>query len=152
MAQTCPRCGHPVRRWRGFEWRTRAQVLGWPLVHVAFGRNRETGALLVARGIIAIGQFGIGLITIAQFGVGLLFGLGQVVGGCVALGQVALGLQFGAGQLATGMTAIGQVALGKYVLAQLGIGKYIWSTRVVDPEAVRHFQALWSTVRHLLGG
>ena len=78
----------------------------------AFGRHPQTGKLLVEKGIIAIGQFGIGFITIAQFGVGLLLGVGQA----------ALGLHFGLGQFATGITAIGQLALGKWVLAQAGAG------------------------------
>lgn len=146
-APACPHCGHPIKpvvayravaRW-GFQWRTEAEILGWPLIHVAVGRDRQTGKLLVAKGIIAIGQFAIGLITIAQFGIGLLFAFGQFTGGWIAIGQAAIGIYFGLGQLATGMTAIGQFAIGKYVLAQLGYGKYVWSTKLKDPEAMEHF-------------
>jgi len=170
-ALACPRCGCPLRepdpapvapaaateaparqrRGWGFEWRTRAEILGWPLVHVAVGRNPQTGRLRVAKGIIAVGQIGIGLITVAQLGVGILFALGQLVGGYVAIGQGALGLRFGLGQFACGMTAIGQFAFGKYVLAQAGAGKFVWSTRLRDPEAVQHFQNLWGFVKGLLG-
>jgi hypothetical protein len=135
----------------GYEYRSEAEIFGWPVIHVAFGKDADTGKIITAKGIIAIGQFGVGLITIAQFGIGLLFGLGQGVAGIVAVGQFAVGLYFGLGQLATGITAVGQIALGQYVLAQLGLGQHIWSTGRRDPEAVEYFTNLWQTVRGLMG-
>ena len=156
-AWTCPQCGNPIQarvnsrsRW-GFEWRSQSELLGWPLIHVAIGRDKKTGKLLVAKGIIAVGQFGIGLITVAQFGIGVLFGFGQLVGGIFTVGQVALGIYFGLGQMATGITAVGQLALGQYVLAQVGFGEYVWSPKIRDPEAVEHFKNLWTMVKSFLG-
>lgn len=160
-AAACPHCGNPMnqdmavpppyyRRAWGFEWKSKAMVGTWPLIHVAIGRD-ATGRLRVAKGIIAVGQFGIGLITIAQFGIGLLFGFGQFVAGFTAIGQIAIALYFGLGQIATGETAIGQIAVGSYVLAQAGFGKYVWSTKMKDPEAVEHFTALWQSVKAVLG-
>jgi len=160
-AMSCPKCGHPMKAmddltgikrylWRGFEWKSKTEILGWPLIHIAVGRNKETGKLLVAKGIIAIGQFGIGLITIAQFGIGILFGFGQFVGGLLAVGQFALGVYFGLGQFATGIIAIGQFAFGRYVLAQLGYGEHVWSTRVRDPQAIGYFKNLWHSVKNLI--
>lgn len=114
-ALICPKCGHPntamtMSGWRylGFEWKSKQEVFGWPLIHVTIGFDKKTGRLAVSRGIIAIGQFGIGVITIAQFGVGILFGLGQFMAGSIAVGQFAIGILFGLGQIATGITAIGQ--------------------------------------------
>jgi hypothetical protein len=133
-------------QWRGFEWRSKTEILGLPLINIAFGRNKQTGKLLVAKGIIAIGQFGIGVITIAQFGIGILFGFGQFVGGIMAVGQIALGIYFGLGQFSTGLIAIGQFALGKYVLAQIGYGEYVWSTKIKNPEAIEYFMIFWKTV------
>jgi hypothetical protein len=157
-AYSCPHCGHPLsaaqapgRRLWGYEWRSQAEILGWPLIHIAIGRNKQTGKLLVAKGVIAIGQFGIGLITIAQFGIGILFAFGQFTGGVVAIGQFALGIYFGLGQFATGATAIGQFAVGKYVLAQLGFGEHVWSTKTKDPLAVEYFKNLWNSIRAFLG-
>ena len=161
QAAACPQCGHPmlplpvaygVRRllW-GYEWKSKTTIAGWPLVHIAIGRDKDTGRLLVAKGIIAIGQFALGLITIAQFGIGLLFGFGQFVGGFIAIAQFAVGVYFGLGQFATGITAIGQFAVGEYVLAQLGYGKHVWSTKTQDPEAVKHFVRLWESLKHLIG-
>lgn len=160
-ALACPQCGYPIKPiadathlphpyWRGFEWKSEWEILGWPLVHVAVGRDKRTGKLLVAKGIIAVGQFGIGLITIAQFGIGILFAFGQFTGGLLAVGQLALGIYFGLGQFATGATAIGQFAFGEYVLAQVGYGKYVWSTKVKDPQAIEYFRNLWDSVRSLI--
>ena len=73
-AGVCPHCGH--RRYRGYEWKSDIDVFGWPLIHIAAGRDSKTGKLKVAKGIIAIGQFGIGLFTFAQVGIGLFFGFG----------------------------------------------------------------------------
>ena len=142
----------PKRRlaW-GYEYRSEAEILGWPVIHIAFGKDAETGKIIVAKGIIAIGQLGVGLITFAQMGVGLLFGFGQLVGGIVAIGQVAIGLYFGLGQLATGLTVIGQLALGRYVLTQIGFGQYVWSPDRRDPEAVEHFTVLWQSVKSFFG-
>jgi len=158
-ALSCPHCDHPIKPAaehavhpyrRGFQWRSEAEILGWPLVHVAWGRDKETGKLLVAKGIIAIGQFGIGLITFAQFGIGLLFALGQFTGGWFAIGQFALGVYFGLGQFATGSTAIGQFAFGEYVLAQVGYGKHVWSMKIKDPEALEYFKHLMEFVKGLV--
>jgi len=78
-----------------------------------------------------------------QFGIGFLFGLGQFMIGIVAIGQFALGLYFGLGQFATGITAIGQFAFGTYVRAQLGYGKYLWTSFVEDSRAVEYFSRIW---------
>lgn len=128
-AMACPNCGAvlPSRKQlpgTGYEYKSAATFRGWPLVHVAWGRDSQ-GRRRVARGVIAIGQFGIGAITIAQFGVGLVFGFGQFVAAPLAIGQFAFGLlaagQFGigivagAGQFATGIFAAGMKAFGVWV-------------------------------------
>jgi len=153
-AIACPKCGNPLkpgligRRW-GYEWKSNTEILGFPLIHIAIGWNPKTGKLYLAKGIIAIGQFGIGLITIAQFGIGLLFGFGQFTGGLLAIGQFALGVYFGLGQFATGLTVIGQFAFGKYVLAQLGLGEFVWSVKIKNPVAIKYFKDLFQMVLRL---
>lgn len=110
-AVACPHCGAPFptrTQWKGhgYEWKSKQTLFGLPLVHIAVGRDKNN-KLRVAKGIIAIGQFGVGAITIAQFGVGAVFGLGQFVVAPIAVGQFALGL-----------AAIGQIGIG--ILAGLG--------------------------------
>lgn len=141
------------------EFTSDIELLGWPLLHYTHGINPETGTRTTAKGVIAIGRRALGLIAIGHvaFGViavgqaacGLLFGLGQASIGWIAVGQLALGGGWGLGQLATGQTAIGQLALGEYVLAQLGIGQYLWTPEQQDPQAVAHFTALWQQVKAL---
>lgn len=133
QAWACPKCGCPMKiknlpllyriNWWGFEWKSETTFFGLPLVHIAIGWDLNTGRLRVARGIIAIGQFGFGVITIAQFGIGLLFGLGQFIFGIVVIGQFAGGVLFALGQFAVGMYAIGQFAAGKYVTAWIDLSK-----------------------------
>lgn len=154
QSSKCPVCGHALshqapagsRRWRGFEWQSRTEFFGWPLIHVAFGKDPATGKFRVAKGIIAVGQFAVGLITFAQIGIGLLFGFGQCIFGLTAVAQAAFGIYFGLGQLATGWTAIGQICFGYYVLAQMGYGVHLWTQSVKDPEAIRYFHQLWESV------
>jgi len=146
-APFCPNCGAPhgdaptiravIKPDWGIEWRSKLEIMGFPLIHVAIGR--KNGKLLVAKGIIAIGQFAIGLITLAQFGVGFLFGFGQFIFGFTAIAQFAIGVYFGLGQIATGYIAIGQFAFGFYALGQIAIGKYIWMPDKCDPEAREFF-------------
>ena len=148
-APFCPHCGAPRAAlvsprftkpdW-GFEWRSATEILGFPLIHIAVGR--KNGKLLVAKGVIAVGQFAVGLITFAQFGVGLLFGFGQFMLGLTAISQFAITLIFGLGQIATGYVAIGQFALGYYALAQVALGWYAWTPEHCDPEAQSFFLEL----------
>ena len=154
-AVACPRCGapwpaRPEWKGRGIDWKSKRTLWGYPLVHVAFGRDAR-GRLRVARGIIAIGQFAIGLVAVAQVGIGILFGFGQVMLGFTALAQVAIAGLFGVGQFATGYIAIGQVVAGVYGLAQTGIAEHMWSSARADPEAVEFFQELRRAAEGLLG-
>lgn len=145
-ARACPYCGAPFparAQWKGtgIDWRTEAEMFGYPVVHVAFGRD-ASGRLRVARGIIAVGQFAIGAFTFAQFGIGIIFGFGQFIFGLTAAAQVAVSVLFGVGQFATGYVAVGQVVLAYYGLAQVGLAQYLWTPENKDPEAVEFFLRL----------
>ena len=123
----------------GFEWKSKIEVLGFPLIHVTFGRDPKTGKVLVSKGIIAIGQIGIGVITLAQAGVGLWFGLGQVMAGWFAIGQAA-----------AGQTVICQVGVGEYVLSQMGYGAHVISMKAADPVAKEYFLRLWHSIEPVI--
>jgi len=76
QALACPQCGapYPARAsWDGwgYEYKSQVTIAGLPLVHISF-KYRPNRAPVVARGIIAIGQFGCGVVCISQFGVGAL--------------------------------------------------------------------------------
>jgi hypothetical protein len=154
QARACPRCGAPQPpppTWSGcgFEWKSARTHGGYPLIHVAFGKDSR-GKWRVAKGIIAIGQFALGLVTVAQFGVGLLFGFGQFLIGRIVLAQIAGGLALGVGQVAAGYVAVGQVVLAYYGLGQIGLAKFLWSTSRGDPEAIQFFLSWWGYLKQLL--
>jgi hypothetical protein len=99
----CPSCGvlHPAKEnWDGWgvEYKSKLTLLGLPLIHIAF-KYRPNRTPVVAKGIIAIGQFGVGVITLAQFGVGVI---------CVS-------------QFSIAMFAIAQFALAYSLVAQFGL-------------------------------
>jgi hypothetical protein len=154
-AFSCPHCGAPrpgSRLWRGtgVDWKTGATIFGIPLIHVAFGRD-PNGKLRVAKGVVAIGQFGVGLVTFAQFGVGFVFGFGQFMFGLTCIAQFALSIVAGVGQIATGFAAVGQFAVGVYGLAQVGWAKYLWSPAHTDMEAVAFFHSVYDKLAQALG-
>lgn len=148
---SCPYCGAslPARgrsKAHGFEWKSSKTFYGYPLIHIAVGRD-EGGKLRVAKGIVAIGQFAIGLIVFAQFGIGILFGFGQFILGFTAVAQIAISILFGVGQLATGYLAIGQIALGFYGLCQIGFAKHLWTPEIKDAEAIKMFYQLFDKLK-----
>lgn len=134
------------------EFKTHRTLFGLPVYHYTSGICPETGRRVTAKGIIAIGrvamgglaigQAAFGIVAIGQLGLGLLFGLGQASSGVIAIGQLAIGVLFGLGQFATGLVAIGQFAMGQYVLAQFGMGDYVWMKDSADPRAVEFFKSL----------
>jgi hypothetical protein len=80
---------------KNFEFRSKEEISGWPLIHINLGTNPETGRPQVARGVVAIGYIAYGLVSIGAIGFGLVtlaaFGLGLVSLGGIAIGLVALG-------------------------------------------------------------
>jgi hypothetical protein len=92
QAFACPQCGapYPARdSWLGwgYEYKSKLAVAGLPLLHISF-KFRPDRKPVVARGIIAIGQFGCGIVCIAQFGLGV-FSIGQFTVAGFALAQFA---------------------------------------------------------------
>ena len=111
QAVTCPGCGAPYparEKWNGygFEYKSEATFFGWPLIHISF-KYRPNRMPVVAKGVIAVGQFGIGLVNISQFGVGLLslsqftiagYALAQFAAAYACIAQFGLYLEQGSGQ------------------------------------------------------
>ncbi|MBS0208340.1 MAG: hypothetical protein JSS27_05240 [Planctomycetes bacterium] len=135
------------------EFRSHREWSGIPLLHYTSGKSPETGSLVVAKGIVAvgrvavgilaIGQAAIGAVAVGQLGLGILVGLGQATTGAFCVGQLALGMVFGVGQLATGYVSVGQFAIGNYVLAQVGFGNHVWDARGAAIEAERFFRGIF---------
>ena len=111
-AYACPHCGaqYPAReKWDGwgFEYKSPIEVLGLPLIHISF-KYRPNRVPVVAKGIIAIGQFGVGFINISQIGVGFIsvsqftiafYALAQFAFAYACIAQIGLCIDRGYGQI-----------------------------------------------------
>ena len=111
-ALSCPGCGapYPARaKWDGwgYEYKSEATFLGLPLLHISF-KYRPNRMPVVAKGVIAIGQFGAGIITISQFGIGIIsisqftiavFALAQFALAYACIAQIGLYVDQGFGQV-----------------------------------------------------
>jgi len=111
MAFSCPGCGTPypankkLDGW-GFEYKSKWNIFGLPLIHISL-KYRPNGVPVPAKGVIAIGQFGIGLINISQFGIGLIslsqftiagFALAQIAFAYSLIAQIGIYINNGVGQ------------------------------------------------------
>jgi len=111
-AVACPQCGAPrpaEQRWNGYgyEYKSPLTILGLPLIHICFKYRLDKGPV-VAKGIIAVGQFACGIVTIAQFGIGVVsvcqftiagFALAQFAAAYSLVAQLGLYVHQGHGQL-----------------------------------------------------
>jgi hypothetical protein len=142
------------------EFRSNAEVLGYPLIHYTAGVDPALGRRIVARGFIAVGRRAVGFVAIGQLALGVLAigqaavgmgALGQVAGGIWTVGQLSIGYMFALGQIAVGSVAIGQMALGGMAMGQMAAGRHAWSSETSDPEAVSYFKALLKSVTSFIG-
>jgi len=123
QAMACPHCGAPFPardKWDGwgFEYKSPAEILGLPLIHISF-KYRPNRRPVVAKGVIAIGQFACGIITISQFGLGVVsvsqftiagFALAQFALAYSLIAQMGLYVHEGHGQFVRNLMAlIGQL-------------------------------------------
>jgi hypothetical protein len=112
QAMSYPHCGAPYpakERWDGwgFEYKSEANFLGLPLLHVSF-KYRPNRVPVVAKGVISIGQFGCGIINISQVGIGIIsisqftiagFALAQFAFAWKLIAQIGIYIEEGRGQL-----------------------------------------------------
>jgi hypothetical protein len=136
----------------GYEYRSEAEILGIPWIHITRGLNPLTGAPQVARGIIAIGDIAIGVFSLGGISLGG-FSLGGLSFGALAFGGVSVGV-IGLGGLAVGLyAAIGGLAIaGSYAIGGLGIAPHVIDSRGVDPEVVEWIAGWWPGIRDALPG
>jgi len=113
--KVCPNCGarRPTKtNWKekGFEYKSKTTIMGIPLLHISL-KYGPYWRPLPAKGIISIGQVGIGLINISQFGIGVL-SISQFTIAFWALAQIAIAYSL-----------IAQIGLFVYS----GYGQMVWS-------------------------
>jgi predicted Ser/Thr protein kinase/tetratricopeptide (TPR) repeat protein len=143
-----PRGPGRLRSSKGFQWKSRATLFGWPLVHISSGMDDWGNRLPWARGIFAFGDRAIGVIAAGGLAIGI-FAFGGLGIGLLAFGGGAIGLvfAFGGGALGTiaagggavGVVASGGAAAGYYAMGGGAAGVYVYSGDRQDPEAERFF-------------
>ncbi|MBI3876120.1 MAG: protein kinase [Verrucomicrobia bacterium] len=105
----------------GFDYKSKTELFGLPLVNICSGTDPTTGRVRIAKGIIAIGDKAKGVIALGGVATGV-FAFGGVAIGVFAFGGSALGV-FSFGGLALALVfAIGGLAAAPYVFAGIGIG------------------------------
>jgi hypothetical protein len=121
-----------------YEYKSEAELFGWPLIHVAQGINPETGMPRIAKGVIAIGNIAVGGLAIGGLAVGgiTLGGLGL---GLFSFGGLAVGILAAAGGLALGgVFAIGGAAISlAYAIGGLALAPHFIGGNGIDPEFLR---------------
>jgi hypothetical protein len=119
QAMACPNCGAPFPcrdKWDGwgFEYKSGLQVFGLPLVHISF-KYRPNRVPVVARGVIAIGQFACGILTVSQFGIGVVsigqfavagFAIAQLAAAYSLIAQIGVFVHHGHGQIVRSITEL----------------------------------------------
>ena len=112
QAMACPHCGAPFparEKWDGwgFEYKTKTELFGLPLLHVSF-KYRPNRMPVPARGVFAVGQFACGIFVLSQFGVGAVcvsqmaiagFALAQFAAAYALIAQLGVYVRFGHGQI-----------------------------------------------------
>ena len=137
------------------EYKSKRTLLGLPLLHIAYGRDPNTGELRKARGIIAIGSRASGVLAFGTYARGLVAFGGIAVGGLafggigigvlsiaglalglVTFGGLSIGLLLAVGGLAVGvLNAAGGLAVGKFSAGGIAAGRHVWDATRHDPGA-----------------
>ena len=119
------RSGFNPLKW-SFEYKSKRQVFGMPLVHINIGLGRRAHGFF-AVGLISSGIFSLGLLSMGVFSLGLLslglVALGQLALGGAAFGGIALGL-LAFGGVALGLISFGGLALGLFSCGGCSIGLF----------------------------
>ena len=131
-----------------YEYKSEAELFGWPLIHIAQGVDPKTGAPRVAKGIIAIGNIAVGVLALGGLALGGItiggasigvFALGGAAFGGVTLGGLSIGVLLALGGLAISPAyAIGGLALAPHFIG--GNGE--------DPEFIRLLESLFPGFRY----
>lgn len=149
-AYACPHCGHPTGRsgsrpgmaYRGYEYRSKAEFLGLPLIHVSAGWDPVSGRRRIAKGIVAVGDIAVGGLAVGGVALGGI-ALGGLSVGLAALDGAAIGFLLGMGGFASGYVAMGGLAIGVYAMGGLALGAHTISAAGQDPAAVEVFRRLF---------
>ena len=131
---------------QGWEYRSKTTLFGLPLVHIATGLNPQTGKMLIAKGIIAIGNVAVGVIALGGFALGGI-SFGGVALGALAYGGIATGLMAIGGLALALLGAAGGLAIAPYAMGGLAVGLWSWGGLALGahPTGAAKLQAMKGT-------
>jgi hypothetical protein len=136
----------------GYEYRSEAELLGIPWIHITRGLNPRTGAPQVARGIIAIGDIAVGVFALGGISLGT-FSLGGLSFGALAFGGVSVGvIALGGLALALYFAVGGMAIAGSYAIGGMGLAPHVIDSRGVDPAVLEMIGRWWPGIRDSLSG
>lgn len=142
------RSSFPSGYW-GYEYRSKTELLGLPLVHIAQGVDPTTGRPRVARGILAMGNIALGVVAVGGISLGGLT-FGGVSLGLAALGGVAIGgAAFGGMALGASLAVGGMAMSTKYAIGGIALAPHTIDGRGADPELVEWLRGLWTRIQAL---
>lgn len=109
-----------------YEYRSPIQIAGWPLLHVAFGKDENTGKVKRARGVVAVGSIATGGLAMGVMARGLasfgVLSLGLISSGVLSIGVVSLGVMGLAAWCASSVIAVAPCAFGVNALGWISAG------------------------------
>jgi len=148
IAGVSSRLSPEVSRKLSYDYRSKATLFGWPLLHIATGVDSTTGRKRSAKGIIAVGSAPRGVIAFGDMAVGVIacgifcygpIAIGVISVGGLAVGSVAVGLLVAMGGAALAPVAIGGAAFGYYANGAIVWAQHALGPGVYDPMADKFF-------------
>lgn len=130
-----------------YEYKSEAEILGIPLVHVARGVDPQTGTPRIAKGIVAIGNIAVGLFAVGGLALGGIT-IGGASVGVFALGGLALGgVTFGGVSIGA-LLAFGGLAISTaYAVGGLALAPNYLGGNGADPDFIRLLESLFPDFR-----
>src|SRR5688572_21707678 len=121
-----------------YEYKSEAEFLGLPLIHIAQGLDPQTGMPRVAKGIIAAGNIAIGVFALGGMAAGFI-AIGGMSIGVFSLGGIAIGVLAAFGGIAlAGVFAMGGMAISlMYAIGGLALAPYYFGGNGMHPEFFR---------------
>ncbi len=138
--------------WFGYEYKSKLNIAGVPLIHVTSGIDPRTMRPRVARGVVAIGNVAIGALAVG----GAAFGgiaLGGVGVGLLALGGLAIGgIAFGGCALGATLAVGGAAFSLRYAIGGLAIAPHVIGSGHEDPVLVEKLKTWVPAITNMIRG
>ncbi len=127
-----------IENWNelNYEYRSPIRIAGWPLLHVAFGKDHATGKMKRARGVVAVGNIATGGLALGNVARGIVsFGvlsIGVISGGVLSIGLLSFGVLGLALLCATGVMTFAPYSFGVTTIGYVSAGVKAYGLHTAD--------------------